>query len=226
MNKIKEKLFSLPKAKLIPILVAGVLVAGVAIAGLVNYLSDYVSTTANVTSPIEMSVNEGRDGTPSGTKSINIDTTGGSYFTFTTVAKNNANNEIKGYPVIVAVAPAGQNFTGGEIEEVLFDDGTGDGPVNEKNIVSGWNITEYLYVVYSDGSLHKLSEWTGNSKRLVLFFDNDGNGMAQPYPIAAGEVKWNVLTITPNEAIAPGTYGIYAQYASDLAEYATYQYGL
>ena len=226
MNKIKEKLFSLPKVKLIPILVAGVLVAGVASAALVNYLSDYVSTTANVTSPIEMSVNEGRDGTSSDTKSINIDTTGGSYFTFTTVAKNNANNEIKGYPVIVAVAPAGQNFTGGEIEEVLFDDGTGDGPVNEKNIVNGWNITGLLYVVYSNGSLTKLSAWTGNSKKLVLFFDNDNDGTAQSYPIAAGEVKWNVLTITPKANIAPGIYAIYGQYASDLAKYAAYQYSL
>jgi len=222
MNKIK----SLFKASPIAMAVVSLVIAGVASAAVVNFLSDYVSTTANVTSPIEMSVNEGRDGTPSGTKSINIDTIGGSYFTFTTVAKNNANNEIKGYPVIVAVAPAGQNFTGGEIEEVLFDDGTGDGPVNEKNIVSGWNITEYLYVVYPDGNLHKLSEWTGSSKRLVLFFDNDGNGIAQSYPIAADAVKWNVLTITPSENIAPGIYGIYAQYASDLAKYATYQYGL
>ena len=218
MNKIKEKLFSLPKVKLIPILVAGVLVAGVASAALVNYLSDYVSTTANVTSPIEMSVNEGADGSWTGNKSITIATTGGSDFTFTTVAKNNANNTIEGYPVIVAVAPEGQNFTGGEITKVMFGD---ENYWPETNMI---DITEYLYVVYSDGSLHELSEWTGDSKRLVLFFDNNKDGDAQPYPIEAGEVNWNVLTITPNEAIAPGTYGIYAQYASDLAKYAAYQY--
>ena len=220
MNKIKEKLFSLPKVKLIPIVVAGVLIAGVASAALVNYLSDYVSTTANVTSPIEMSVNEGANGSWTSNKSITIDTTGGSDFTFTTVAKNNANNTIEGYPVIVAVAPEGQNFTGGEITKVMFGD---ENYWPETNMI---DITEYLYVVYLDGNLHKLSEWTGDSKRLVLFFDNDGNGDAQPYPIEAGEVNWNVLTITPNAAIAPGIYGIYAQYASDLAEYATYQYGL
>ena len=219
MNKIKEKLFSLPKVKLIPIVVAGVLIAGVAGAALVNFVSDYVSTTANVTSPIEMSVNEGANGSWTSNKSITIDTTGGSDFTFTTVAKNNANNTIEGYPVIVAVAPEGQNFTGGEIAKVMFGD---ENYWPEENMI---NITENLYVVYPDGSLHKLSEWTGNSQKLVLFFDNNGDGMAQLYPIAAGEVKWNVLTITPNPAIAPGTYGIYAQYASDLAEYATYQYG-
>jgi len=220
MNKIKEKLFSLPKVKLIPILVVGLVVAGVAGAALVDYLSDYVSTTANVTSPIEMSVNEGANGSWTSNKSITIDTTGGSDFTFTTVAKNNANNTIEGYPVIVAVAPEGQNFTGGEITKVMFGD---ENYWPETNMI---DITEYLYVVYSDGSLHELSEWTGDSKRLVLFFDNNKDGDAQPYPIEAGEVNWNVLTITPNAAIAPGIYGIYAQYASDLAEYATYQYGL
>lgn len=220
MNKIKEKLFSLPKVKLIPILVAGVLIAGVASAALVNFLSDYVSTTANVTSPIEMSVNEGADGSWTGNKSITIATTGGSDFTFTTVAKNNANNTIDGYPVTVAVAPEGQNFTDGEIAKVMFGD---ENYWPETNMI---DITGYLYVVNSDGSLTKLSEWTGNSQKLVLFFDNNADGMAQPYPIAAGEVKWNVLTITPNAAIAPGTYAIYAQYASDLAKYATYQYGL
>ena len=220
MNKIKEKLFSLPKVKLIPILVAGVLVAGVASAALVNFLSDYVSTTAKVTSPIEMSVNEGVNDSWTGNKSITINTTGGSDFTFTTVAKNNANNTIEGYPVIVAVAPEGQNFTGGEITKVMFGD---ENYWPETNMI---DITEHLYVVYSNGSLHELSEWTGNSQKLVLFFDNDGNGEAQPYPIEAGEVNWNVLTITPKANIAPGIYGIYGQYASDLAEYATYQYGL
>jgi len=220
MNKIREKLFSLPKVKLIPILVAGVLVAGVASAALVNYLSNYVSTTANVTSPIEMRVNEGANGNLPGNESITINTTGGSDFTFTTVAKNNANNTIEGYPVTVAVAPDGKNFTGGEIAKVMFGD---ENYWPEPNMI---DITGRLYVVYPDGSLHELSTWTGNSKRLVLFFDNDGNGDAQPYPIAAGEVKWNVLTITPNAAIAEGTYGIYAQFASDLAKYAAYQYGL
>ena len=216
MNKIKNLL----KASPILMVVAGLVIAGVAGAAVVNFLSDYVSTTANVTSPIEMSVNEGANGSWTGNKSITINTTGGSDFTFTTVAKNNANNSIDGYPVIVAVAPEGQNFTGGEITKVMFGD---ENYWPETNMI---DITEYLYVVYSDGSLHELSEWTGDSKRLVLFFDNNKDGDAQPYPIEAGEVNWNVLTITPNAAIAPGIYGIYAQYASDLAEYATYQYGL
>ena len=216
MNKIKN----LFKASPIAMVVAGLVIAGVASAALVNYLSDYARITANVTSPIEMRVNEGANGSWTSNKSITIDTTGGSDFTFTTVAKNNANNTIDGYPVTVAVAPDGKNFTGGEIAKVMFGD---ENYWPEEDMI---NITAYLYVVHSDGSLTKLSEWTGNSKRLVLFFDNNGDGMAQSYPIAAGEVNWIVLTITPNAAIAEGTYGIYAQFASDLTEYAAYQYGL
>ncbi|MCX6813316.1 MAG: hypothetical protein NTV77_02435, partial [Candidatus Azambacteria bacterium] len=120
-----------------------------------------------------------------------------------------------GYPVIVAVAPNGQNFTGGEITKVMYGD------------VNYWpnmtDITSSLYVVYADGSLHPLSAWTGSSHKLVLFFDN-GSVPAGGYPLAAGAVNWNVLTITPNAAIAPGTYQIYAQYAANLATYATAQY--
>jgi len=218
MNKIKEKLFSLPKAKLIPILVAGLVVAGVASAALVNYLSNWTQTTAVVTSPVEIRVNAGADSTWTGTESISINTTGGSDFTFTTVAKNNANNAIEGYPVIVAVAPDGKNFTGGEFEKVMFGD------------IDSWpnmiDITDYLYVVYSNGTLVRLSDWTGDSPKLVLFFDNSGDndGSVQPSSIEAGEVYWFVSTITPNAAIAEGTYGIYAQFASDLAEYAADQY--
>lgn len=45
MNKIKEKLFSLPKVKLIPILVAGLVIAGVATAAAYNFFT----ATATVT---------------------------------------------------------------------------------------------------------------------------------------------------------------------------------
>jgi hypothetical protein len=220
MNKIMEKLFSLPKAKLILILVVGVLVAGVvgfASAALVNFLSNYVGTITTVTSPVEMKINLGRDGAwETGTNSINITTTGGSHFTFTTVAKNNANNPIDGYPVIVVVAPEGKNFTGGELTKVMLET-EGAPPLN---------ITDFLYIVGGDGTLHLLSAWTGNSKRLVLFYDWNRDGIAVRSPILAGATRWTVLTVTPHQAIAPGVYGIYAQFVDDLASYATHQYSL
>lgn len=52
MNKIREKLFSLPKVKLIPIVVAGVLIAGVAGAALVGYLSNTIFTQTEIKTPI------------------------------------------------------------------------------------------------------------------------------------------------------------------------------
>ena len=52
MNKIREKLFSLPKVKLIPIVVAGVLIAGVAGAALVDYLSNTIFTQTEIKTPI------------------------------------------------------------------------------------------------------------------------------------------------------------------------------
>jgi len=60
MNKIKEKLFSLPKVKLIPIVVAGVLIAGVAGAALVDYLSNTILTQTEIKTPIVLGDTEWR----------------------------------------------------------------------------------------------------------------------------------------------------------------------
>ena len=58
MNKIKEKLFSLPKVKLIPILVAGLVIAGVATATAYNFFT----ATATVTVEEAIIVSMGADG--------------------------------------------------------------------------------------------------------------------------------------------------------------------
>ena len=47
MNKIREKLFSLPKVKLIPILVAGLVVAGVATAAAYNFFTATATVTVD-----------------------------------------------------------------------------------------------------------------------------------------------------------------------------------
>jgi len=223
MNKIK----SLLKGSSIAMVVAGILIAGVASAALVNYLSNPAKTTATVSSPIEMSINMGRDGNTVGNKSIDVDTTGGSDFTFTTIAENKANNDIEGFPVIVVQASTGDKLTGEEFTRVLFDDGTKDGNITETDIIGGWDITDLLHVVERDGSLTKLSSKTWDNEKLVLYFDNDPtNGICNPaatYPLEAGEVNWNVLKMTLADNVV-GTYKIYTQYANDLAEYATGQY--
>jgi len=223
MNKKINKIKALIKGSSIAMIVAGVLIAGVALAATSIVLSGSVTTRTDVSQPVEMSVNEGRDGSVSSNPLININTTGGSDFTFTTVAKNNANNAVNGYPVIVIEEIDEGKLTGEEFKKVLFDDGTGDGDITENNIIGGWNITELLYVVNSDGTLTQLKNNTWDNKKLVLFFDNDGSGYSQTYPMEAGEVNWNVLEITLNEATI-GKYKIRSQYVYDLAKYASNVY--
>ena len=219
MNKIK----SLFKGSSIAMIAVGLLVAGVASAALVNYLSNAVKATTTVESPITMSVNTGVNADESDNTLLEIGITyGADDFTFTTVAKNNANNPVNGYPVIVIKETDGGKLTGEEITKVLFRDKN----YNEWNGLIGntaLDITNLLYVVHSDGSLEKLSNRDWDHEKLVLFFDNDGNGTAQPYPIEAGEVNWNALTLTWNQATV-GTYEIYSQYADNLADYASAQY--
>jgi hypothetical protein len=193
--------------------IAIVATVGVASAAIVNYLTTgSVTTTTEVSSPIDMSINEGRDSTNSGNHSISMATTGGSDFTFTTVAKNNANNKIEGYRAIVIKAPYGQNFAGGEITNVELEwaGGTTD-------------ITDHLVVVYSDGSLHDLSSWTGDSRKLVLI-TKETDGSATKASLDAGESDWNAITVTTNPAIAPGPYKISSDFAVDLATFAAEQY--
>jgi len=215
----KKNLFKLSPIAMV--VIVGFLVTGVASAALVNYLSDKVTTTAVVKSPIEMSINKGADGTFTGNKTITVDTTGGSDFMFTTVAKNNANNIIDGYPAIVVQAPTGKPFEGGEIDKVMFGDAN---YWPEGNMI---DITNRLCVVYADGTLHPLSTWTGSSQKLVLYFDFKGEvacSDSQTVPLGVGETSWNVLEVTTDPALTPGNYKIYAQMASNLAEYAASQY--
>jgi methionine-rich copper-binding protein CopC len=196
--------------------VAIVSTVGIASAALINALTTgKVSTNAEIAAPVSMNVNEGRDGTVNSQSSINIETYGGSDFQFTTVAKNNANNKIEGFRVLVAESPADKNFTGKEVEKVFME--------SAYNVNT--DITGQIYVVYPDGSLNKLSDWTGNSRRLVLTTSSDGTN-ATKASLNAGEADWNTFTITTNPAIAPGSYAVYSDFVTNLAQYAAEQYAL
>ena len=131
---------SLFKKSSIIAVAAGLVVAGVASAALVSYLSNEVKVKTVLVSPVEMSVNNGRDGSASGNDFITVDTTGGSNFVFTTVAENKANDTIEGYRVFTAEAPAGQPFVGGEIERVMIEHAWSGGTQD---------ITDALVVVYA-----------------------------------------------------------------------------
>lgn len=206
--------------------VIGLALAGVASAALVNYLSNSVSNTAEVVSPIVMSVNTGRDGSESGDNSINMDTTGGSDFTFTTVAKNNANNTIKGYRVVVIEETDGGKLTGEEITKVMNEVAFSEGTVTD--------ITPYLYVVKGDGALMSLVDYIAYAKtltpeqhlaKLVMITSTDGGTTATKASLDAGEVDWNVFTMTLNPA-TKGTYVLSSEFTVDLTTYAASEYGI
>ena len=197
--------------------IAIVATVGVASAAVINYLTtgQVINKTA-ITAPIDMSINEGRDGSASGKKSIDMAVYGGSDFLFTTVAKNNANNDIEGYRAVVLDAPSGKAFVGGEITDILMD-----------TAVTGEHYTfDYFYVVKGNGTLVKLSDWTksSGSDKLVLVTSRDSGSSAEKDKLTAGAADWNAFTMTTNPAIEPGNYRIYSDFVVDLTSYAVEQY--
>ncbi len=189
--------------------ILGLTLAGVASAALVNYLSNKVTSVTSIASPVSMSINEGRDGSDSGNNSIAFSTFGGSDFVFTTVAKNNANNKVEGYRVILAEAPAGKPFTGHEVMSVAMENAN----------FASTTITDTLYVYGSDGTHAKLADWVGNSQKIIITNDDTVG-------LDAGEIDWNAITIQVNQAIAPGSYVIRSMFVNDLAAYRLSELGI
>lgn len=211
MNKLKNTI----KLSSVMLVLAGLIAVGVASAALVNYLSDKVEATATVGSPIVMNINDGRDGTVNTNKTLAIDTVGGDNFTFTTVAKNNANDVITGYRVVVLKSQPSKAFTGGEVVKIAMEWGnnTSSGGDSTTNIIAG------ISVVNADGSLTPLTSWTGSSTKLVLT-----NGATTD--IAGDDAEWNAFTVKLNQAIEPGTYRVSSEFVIDLATYAASVYGI
>ena len=118
MNKIK----SLFKASPIAMAVVSLVIAGVASAAIVSYISNAPTAAVNVSAPVAMGIYEGGiDINKTGGTSINLTPTfGGSSMPFTTTAKNQANNRIGGYYVMVIDAGSGDKITGQEITSMMF----------------------------------------------------------------------------------------------------------
>jgi len=184
--------------------VVGLILAGGASAALVNYLSNKVTATTSIASPVSMSINEGRNGSDSGNQTIAFSTFGGSSFTFTAVAKNNANNEVRGYRVIVLKSPTGKNFTGGEVVSVALENAN----------VPSTDITATLKVIdNAAGTMVPLSTWVGDSQKLIVT-----NG--ETVGLDANEVDWNAITVKVNQAIAPGSYSIRSEFTNNLTVFS------
>jgi len=127
MNKLIKKLFSLPKAKLIPVLVVGLLVAGVASAQLVVYLGNLFTADVNVESPTELKLYNEASEEINSTFTIK----GGENIGFYKIAKNNADVGIK-----FAIALAIENVVAGEV--TVDSAGPCPGDVPNKNTIAYW----------------------------------------------------------------------------------------
>ena len=247
MNKIKN----LFKASPIAIVVAGLVIAGVAGAAIVSYISNAPTAAVNVSAPVTMGIYEGAIASgETGETSINLTPTfGGSSMSFTTTAKNQANNRIGGYYVTVIDAGSNDKMTMKEITSMMFDKNKGsDNPQNGE-------ILSKLCVVEGNGSLTKLSDYIAanrSDQKLALLFDVDGastqvnaegvpesTGICSPlkpyignetrsfFHLDADKTETEIWTFTPTWNVGTvGSFTISAQYVNDLAKYAAYQYGL
>ena len=149
------------KKSSIALFVAGLVLAGGASAAIVSYISNVTTSTVAVSSPVVMEIYEdtyvlNKSGD---TEPLELTATyGGSDFSFTTIATNNANKKIGGYYVTVIESTDGDFLmTGEEIKEMWFNKNKGS-YVNQ-------DITGALCVVKTDGTLTPLSTlegWTTN----------------------------------------------------------------
>ena len=241
MNKIK----SLFKASPIAMAVVSLVIAGVASAAIVSYISNAPKAAVTVSAPVAMGIYEGvKDGDKTGVTSLTLTPTfGGSSMSFTTTAKNQANNRIGGYYVTVIAAEGADKITGQEFTSMMFDKNKANNPQNGE-------IINKLCVVKGDGNLMKLADYSAagySNQKLVLLLDIDGDseqvngdvrestGMCSPLtPYIGNETRsffhldadeTETWTFTPTWYVGTtGRFKISAQYVNDLAKYATEQY--
>ena len=169
---------------------------GVVFGALVNVISNTLTATVTTKIPLETKFVEVSDRL----KIVNDNTVtgvvyGGDTIWFNVTTTNHANNPIKRYPVTIVSSDQGLSQGLYEIEQVIYQDKNGE-----------WNITNLLYCVNPNGSLTPLRECPEKraNESLELFFDNNGDGEAQPYEIDAGETLWNKITVKLNSTLAGG----------------------
>jgi len=165
----------------------------------------------DVESPIVMAF----DGDPyDGTATLDLGTIyGGNVINYKVWSKNQANADVDSYPITTIISYDSE-WTGEEFTSVNFKDA--NYPAN------GIEILDLLYVVKDDGTLSPFTTgaWktlgVANKNILKLFFDSNGDGVAQKYTHIPGET-WNDMTITTNPAIAPGDYGVELCHLYDIS---------
>jgi len=172
--------------------------AGLASAVLVNYLSNTISLSIQTETPLEVKFTEVSDQLEIvDSNTVQGTIYGGDTFWFKYEVTNHANNDIPRFPVIIVSSGDGLSQGLQEVEKIIYYD---------SNYPEGIDITDMVYCVNSDGTLTQLRNCPA-SNTLELFFDNDGDGVPQPYPITAGATWWNKIEIKTSPAIS-GSYTI------------------
>lgn len=186
---MKKKILGIP----IVAFVLGIVLLGGASALLVTYLSNTTTETLTASSPLEMKFDDG-------STSMNAEFYGGATITYKLWTENLGDVAVQAYPVTEITAPTGETWTGTEFTQVILKD---------PNYPSGIDVTSLMYWVKSDGSLGTMSTLDVEDLNTVkLFFDNNGDGVAQTYNRPVGFNEWNEISITMHPAISPGEYTI------------------
>ena len=178
----------------------------------VNYLSNTATVELIIESPMMVGFADG-SGNPDYTITTKDFGTviGGETFSYKSWCKNQANVDIKSFPVITIISNDGVDWGGQEITSVIFRDaGTWTG-----------DILPMLYVVKDNGILSSFTtgDWktvgVADKTKLKIVFDN-GDLLPNGYDYFSGAESWNEMDITTSTGMAPGDYSLKLCQLNDL----------
>jgi hypothetical protein len=181
----------------VPATIGLLLITGIGLGALVNIISNSLQATITTKIPLETKFTDVSDRLSIQNNETIIGTVyGGDTIWYRTETINHANNPIARYPVTILSSDKGLSAGLYEIEKVIYKDANGE-----------WDITNMLYCVNPNGTLTQLRSCPakGFDEPIEIFFDNNGDGNAQPYTIKAGETLWNNITIKLSPALAEQT---------------------
>jgi len=173
----------------------GLLLVGVVTAVLVGGISNTVTSTVSVESPIYVEWTQ----EPTG------DYTGGT-IEFETTALNRADRDVEIYNQLTEIhAPVGSNWEGSEFDAINVDDA--DVPLS------------CVFFVKDDGTLDawaNVGDYDTNVAR--IWMDSDCDGVLNTYTHGAESTATSHVIVTTNVAMQPTDYEIKVCYVLDFSE--------
>ncbi len=187
------------------LLVVGIVMAMGVTAYMVGYLSNSLTTSVDITSPLEFAFNK-----VGGPTTIDLpDTFGGGEINYTTVVKNDANQDIEVYRVIHEITNEdGQDWDGHEFDGVYLSQ---DGGAEQ-------DITSMLCYVGAAGNLHPFVDIGSQHTDVARIIFADGCDESDAlYTHPADTAIRNDIRIVLNEGMI-GSYSMKLCHLQDLAE--------